>query len=1112
MPDILNKLRNASQEATKTERWTGTFEQYLDLVRNKEFPNLGVLSHQRAYQMIESSGKKKVSYFGQERIRYDFFEDKLFGVEHSIDEIMAYISSAAQRTETARRMLLLWGPPSSGKSDLVNLLKRGLEAWSRTEDGAVFAIKGSKMHENPFLLVPHNLRDEFGKEYGIHIEGALCPHTQWIVDHDYNGDFMRVPIERIFMSEAYRIGIGTWLPSDTKCLTEDCLITTPDGLRRGEDFRSSQIKSVIGASGQECSKVKTFNNGIRPVCKINLRGLSIESTPNHRFYVVNEDGEFVWCEAGDSLGQCMPVYIGGKHFGNEITLSILPESCYSEKCYPVTLPQKLTANLARMSGYLTAEGYCDDAQITFTNQDEQLNEDFQSIIKSEFDLDVPIYYRGEGDRGLGDLVLAESSKPGDVPVRNLTVVSQRGIVVSKRRFVDFVNQNFETNKWACEKRVPAVILKTTEENQIGFLTGLYLGDGTIYRRYNTAGISYSSCSERLVQDVQSMLLNFGVFSSISSYRDKKYPANLQYTLTVEGVDALKLADLLPQFVEHRGVDFTGTTTDHKNCYESFGSLAGMIKSIRDCTKHSRDIIDRRYTTSTSNGRSPTRKSLEKWLAFLQDDSTVITDPVVAEELIERIKTLLRYRCVPVTNVQYVGHKQVFDIEVDHPDHAFIANGIISHNSQDISELVGSIDYAKIQEYGDEADPRVFNFDGELFTANRGIMEFIEGLKADEKFLRACLTATQEKAVKAPRFGLISVDDFIIMHTNEEEFIDFMQEKRYEAYHDRMYIVKVPYNLSVSNEVDIYEKLLSGTEAISMNISPRTLESAGMFAVLTRLSDDETDLNRLQKMKLYDGQHVKGFKEEQVIDLKKKQPREGLSGCSPRFVIDQISAAISRSREEGRDYITALDVLRSLNTGVVNRDAFTPEQKTRYEQFIDDARKEWNDLLRNDIQKAFFLEYENEAKALCENYLDQIDASCSDTKPRDPVTGEEVDLDEKLMDEIETQIGITNSGQVEFRNEVLRAVSHIARKNEKLPPEEHIKFDYTQHAQLKEGIQKALFEERKGVIRMTVSSRSPDPEALERLNDVIKRMCKQQGYTPAAANELLKYASAHLFDK
>ena len=131
-------------------------------------------------------------------------------------------------------------------------------------------------------------------------------------------------------------------------------------------------------------------------------------------------------------------------------------------------------------------------------------------------------------------------------------------------------------------------------------------------------------------------------------------------------------------------------------------------------------------------------------------------------------------------------------------------------SQDISELVGSIDLATVGDYGSESDPRAYRFDGELNVANRGMMEFIEMLKADERFLYILLTLTQEKNIKTGRFSLIYADECVIAHTNEAEFNEFLADKKSEALQDRMIMVQMPYNLKVSQEVRIYEKLLQQT--------------------------------------------------------------------------------------------------------------------------------------------------------------------------------------------------------------------------------------------------------------------------------------------------------------
>jgi len=119
----------------------------------------------------------------------------------------------------------------------VNLLKRGLERYSRTEEGALYGIKGCPMHEEPLHLIPESLRPKFKEKYGIHIEGNLCPCCQLMVEEKYKGKIEEVRMERIIISEKKRMGIGTFSPSDPKSqdiaeLTGSVDLTTiMDGVR-----------------------------------------------------------------------------------------------------------------------------------------------------------------------------------------------------------------------------------------------------------------------------------------------------------------------------------------------------------------------------------------------------------------------------------------------------------------------------------------------------------------------------------------------------------------------------------------------------------------------------------------------------------------------------------------------------------------------------------------------------------------------------------------------------------------------------------------------------------------------------------------------------------------
>jgi serine protein kinase len=207
----ITSLLKAHNDESKHLQWEGTFTEYLDLV--KENPTVANTAHARVYDMIASAGTEERD---GHKI-YHFFDGEIYGIDLALERLVEeYFHSAARRLDVRKRILLLMGPVSGGKSSLVALLKRGLERYSKTDQGAVYAIKDCSMQEEPLHLIPHELRPKVEKELGVHIEGELCPVCQMKLDQGYSGDPTEMRIERIFFSETKRVGIGTFSPSDPK--------------------------------------------------------------------------------------------------------------------------------------------------------------------------------------------------------------------------------------------------------------------------------------------------------------------------------------------------------------------------------------------------------------------------------------------------------------------------------------------------------------------------------------------------------------------------------------------------------------------------------------------------------------------------------------------------------------------------------------------------------------------------------------------------------------------------------------------------------------------------------------------------------------------------------
>jgi serine protein kinase len=215
------KLRDSLTAFTKEHRakhWQGSFADYVEQI----LPGIAHLqtrsSHQYMWDMLRWYEKRQrkpesVDDGGRNTAR-ELFRRELFGIDESLDRVIEYFKAANAGSDVSRRLLLLLGPPSGGKSTIVILLKRGLEEYSQTDEGAVYGLQGSPIRENPLILVPASLRAQFRDTYGVEIVGELSPLSRVRLEQEFEGDFMKVPVERVFLSEATRTGVGTYAPHD----------------------------------------------------------------------------------------------------------------------------------------------------------------------------------------------------------------------------------------------------------------------------------------------------------------------------------------------------------------------------------------------------------------------------------------------------------------------------------------------------------------------------------------------------------------------------------------------------------------------------------------------------------------------------------------------------------------------------------------------------------------------------------------------------------------------------------------------------------------------------------------------------------------------------------
>jgi len=409
------------------------------------------------------------------------------------------------------------------------------------------------------------------------------------------------------------------------------------------------------------------------------------------------------------------------------------------------------------------------------------------------------------------------------------------------------------------------------------------------------------------------------------------------------------------------------------------------------------------------------------------------------------------------------------------------------NNQDISTLVGKVDIRKLEAFSQD-DPDAYSYSGGLCLANQGLLEFVEMFKAPIKMLHPLLTATQECNFKGTEgFSAIPFHGIILAHSNESEWQSFRNNKHNEAFLDRVYIVKVPYCLQVSEELQIYRKLLKHSSLAEAKCAPGTLEMMAQFSVLTRLKEPENS-GIYSKMRVYDGESLKDtdpgaksfqeYRDFAGID-------EGMTGSSTRFAYKVLSAVFNYDQSEvAANPVHLMYVLEQR----ILREQLPEEAQRRYLEFI----KAWlapryAEFIGKEIQTAYLESYSEYGQNIFDRYVTFADYWIQDEDYRDPETGASFDRSalNSELEKIEKPAGIANPK--DFRNEivnfVLRARAQHGGKNPR----------WTSYEKLREVIEKKMFSSTEELLPVISFNAKASVEDKKKHENFVGRMV-EKGYT------------------
>ena len=419
------------------------------------------------------------------------------------------------------------------------------------------------------------------------------------------------------------------------------------------------------------------------------------------------------------------------------------------------------------------------------------------------------------------------------------------------------------------------------------------------------------------------------------------------------------------------------------------------------------------------------------------------------------------------------------------------------NNQDISSLVGKIDIRKLETFAQD-DPDAYSYSGGLCLANQGLLEFVEMFKAPIKVLHPLLTATQEGNFKGTEgFGAIPFDGIVMAHSNESEWKAFKNNKNNEAFLDRIYIVKVPYCLRVTEEVKIYEKLVRNSSLKDAVCAPGTLKMMAQFAVLTRLKEPENS-SIFSKMQIYDGENLKD------TDPKAKSYQEyrdyagvdeGMTGVSTRFAFKIISKVFNfDSTEIAANPVHLMYVLEQQ----IEREQFAPEVEHKYTGFIkEQLSPRYAEFIGKEIQTAYLESYSEYGQNIFDRYVTYADYWIQDHEYRDTDTGEVFDrvaLNAEL-EKIEKPAGIANPK--DFRNEIVNFVLRARANNAGKNP------NWTSYEKLRAVIEKKMFSNTEELLPVISFNAKASADEAKKHEDFVTRMVAK-GYTPKQVRLLCEW--------
>ncbi len=960
--------RNVDIGGYRDLNWTGSFSQYLEIV--SENPQVARNAFQRLYDMILSWGTVEYVRHKEKVVHYKFFDDPIgggkdaiYGLDKPLMRFVNVLKAAAHNYGTERRVLLLHGPVGSSKSTIARLLKKGLEHYSRTQQGALYTFGwfdektkeyvDCPMHEEPLRLIPEEFREKIIAEinagardgaYRIQIEGDLCPSCRMNYREllkKYEGDWWRVvehvQVRRLVLSEKDRVGIGTFQPKDEK--NQDSTELTGDiNYRKIAEYGSDSDPRAFNFDGE-------FN--------ISNRGL-IEFIE-----ILKLDVAFLY----DLLGATQEHKIKPKKFAQtDIDEVILGHSVAGDT--PILYRRDgipTWATIARMY-----ERVADDPSGV-----EVLAYDFGAGEARWTPIRAMFRHRFTGE------MLATSQKWGAVETTpNHSIYDRNGekfypadrheVMAVRRIAGDLVSGGAAVEPIDVAEGVEGLAREAVAVAPAG---------GARPARAGRSG----RARHGLARDASGVRTVYDPIAGEAALRDL--------------ITALVWYAANGRVSERRGeIAIAAADRDElERVRAAFARIASAAASIGAGAPAWRLRVESPAMAAIAahhcGGGRPAEKRLPDFLFRLP-------------------RAFLEHAFQELARATAGGFET--------------ASPLLAAQAGTLATLAGR-DYSVSRRGRPGGTPayRLWFEDGTgaPFGPAAGIEARLDARPARDEWVYDI------ECVALHNF-VCGVGNVVASNTNEPEYKKLQTNELMEAFRDRTVKIDIPYITTLDDEIKIYLKDFNQKKVHGKHIAPHTIEMASMWAILTRLEEPKkAQLSLLQKLKLYNGKTLPGFTEDNIKELREEAPREGMEGISPRYIQDKISNALVSDVSEG--CVNPFMVMNELEEGLTHHSLITSEdQRKRYKELLAVVKEEYEDIVKNEVQRAISADEEAIAR-LCANYVDNIKAYTQKEKVKNRYTGQDEEPDERLMRSIEEKIDIPESRKDDFRREIMNYIGALA---------------------------------------------------------------------------------------